>query len=225
MNRPRFASALPLADHLLAHLRLLLCTLVGVLVAVLWPDVSTVLARALLGWNTLVWLYLAWVAVALYFADKGHIKRLALAQAESAPIALAFVIVASIISLVAVVLEIKAAKATGSHAMVSHLVFVFTTVIGSWLLLPLLFSLSYAAAYYGPEPDRGLEFPGAAGKYEPDHVDFLYFSFTIAVTAQTSDVAVTTRAMRRLVILHSVLSFAFNTTILAFAVNTAAGLF
>ena len=61
--------------------------------------------------------------------------------------------------------------------------------------------------------------------FEPDYSDFLYFSFTIAVASQTSDVTVTTRAMRRLVLLQAVLSFIFNTTILAFSINIAASLF
>ena len=86
-------------------------------------------------------------------------------------------------------------------------------------------SLTYAATFYGPEPDRGLQFPGSNAKFEPGHTDFFYFSFTIAVTAQTSDVSVTTRKMRRLVLFQSVLSFVFNTTILAFAINAAAGFF
>ena len=64
-----------------------------------------------------------------------------------------------------------------------------------------------------------------ARSFEPDHTDFLYFSFTIAVTAQTSDVGVTTRPMRRLVLAQSVLSFVFNTTILAFSINAAASFF
>ena len=109
--------------------------------------------------------------------------------------------------------------------MLPHLVFAFVTVLGSWLLLPMLFGLTYASAYYGPEPDRGLAFPDAAKGFEPDHTDFLYFSFTIAVTAQTSDVGVTTRGMRRLVLFQSLLSFLFNTTILAFSINAAASFF
>jgi len=85
--------------------------------------------------------------------------------------------------------------------------------------------LTYASAYYGPDPDRGLAFPESPKGFEPDHTDFLYFSFTIAVTAQTSDVGVTTRSMRRLVLSQSVLSFIFNTTILAFSINAAASFF
>ena len=138
---------------------------------------------------------------------------------------LVIVVVAAIASLVVVVVELVAAKAAGPHHMLSHLVFAFISVLGSWLLLPMLFGLSYASAYYGPEPDRGLAFPEAEKGFEPDHTDFLYFSFTIAVTAQTSDVGVTSRSMRRLVLFQSLLSFLFNTTILAFSINAAASFF
>jgi uncharacterized membrane protein len=89
----------------------------------------------------------------------------------------------------------------------------------------MLFGLTYAAEYYRRDPDSGLGFPGAEAGCEPDHTDFLYFSFTIAVTAQTSDVAVTTREMRRPVLFQSVVSFVFNTTILAFSINAAASFF
>ena len=173
----------------------------------------------------LAWLYLAWVAITLVRADSGHIKRLALAQAESAAVALAIVVIAAVMSLVALVFELLAAKAAGPQHMLPHLIFAFVSVVGSWLLLPMVFGLTYAAAYYGPEPDRGLVFPESPKGFEPDHTDFLYFSFTIAVTAQTSDVGVTTRSMRRLVLAQSLLSFIFNTTILAFSINAAASFF
>jgi len=192
---------------------------------VAWPGVESILSRVLIGWNVLAWLYLVWVAFALVRADRGHIKRIALAQSESAAMVLTIVAVAAVTSLVAVVFELIAAKAAAPHHVASHLVFAAVTVVGSWLLLPTLFALTYASAYYGPEPDRGLAFPGANATFEPDHTDFLYFSFTVAVTAQTSDVEVTTREMRRLVVYHSVLSFVFNTTVLAFSINAAAGFF
>ncbi|MGZ5204381.1 MAG: DUF1345 domain-containing protein [Caldimonas sp.] len=214
-----------LASHMLAHVRLLVCAVAGVIAGAAWPDVETLVSRALIGWNVLVWVYLVWVAFALLRADPSHIKRLALAQAESAGIVLMIVVVAAVTSLVALVFELIAAKAAGPHHMLGHLVFAGITVVGSWLLLPMLFGLTYAAAYYGREPDAGLGFPGADVGFEPDHTDFLYFSFTVAVTAQTSDVAVTTRSMRRLVLVQSVLSFVFNTTILAFSINAAASFF
>ena len=211
--------------RLLAHRRLLLCAIAGAAVGLFWPGIDSGLARALVGWNVLVWLYLLWVGFALAGADSGHIKRLALAQAESASIALAIVVTAAMMSLVVLVFELLAAKAAGPQHMLPHLVFAFVSVLGSWLLLPTLFALTYASAYYGPEPDRGLVFPESPKGFEPDHTDFLYFSFTIAVTAQTSDVGVTTRAMRRLVLAQSLLSFIFNTMILALSINAAASFF
>jgi uncharacterized membrane protein len=210
---------------MLAHRRLLVSAVVGVIAGVAWPADVSLLTRALLGWNVLSWMYLVWVAITLLHADSGHIKRLALAQSESAPIVLSIVVAASVMSLVAIVFELMAAKAAGPQHMLTPLLFGFITVVGSWLLLPMLFCLTYASAYYGADPDNGLVFPGAVEGFEPDHTDFLYFSFTIAVTAQTSDIGITTRAMRRLVLFQSVLSFVFNTTILAFSINAAAGFF
>lgn len=210
---------------MLAHHRLLLCAFAGAVVGATWPDVQTGLSRAVIGWNVLAWSYLVWVGIVLMRADSGHIKRVALAQAESAATVTTFVVLAAVMSMVAVVFELVAAKAAGPHHMLVHGVFAFVTVLGCWLLLPMLFALTYAASYYVRDPDKGLEFPGAPAGFEPDHTDFLYFSFTVAVTAQTSDVAVTTREMRRLVLFQSVVSFVFNTTILAFSINAAAGFF
>jgi len=197
----------------------------GALAGAVCPGIDAPLTRALTGWSVAAWSYLGWTLFILLRADAGHIKRVALAQAESAGVVLVIVTGAVVASLVAVTFELLAAKSAGPGQGLFHGLLVAMTVIGSWLLLPVLFALSYAAAYFSPEPDGGLEFPGAAAGDEPDHTDFLYFAFTIAVTAQTSDVAVSTRPMRRLVLAHSILSFAFNTTILAFSINAAASFF
>ena len=223
-TRPAASSAAPVS-HLFAHRRLIACVVIGCIVGAAWPGVESLVSRALLGWNVVVWLYLVVVVFALIRAEEGHYKRVALEQAESAAAVLAIVVGAAVVSLVAVVFELIAAKAAGPHRMLPHLAFGAFTVLGTWLLLPTLFGLTYASEYYGPEPDRGLAFPDAEPGFEPDHNDFLYFSFTIAVTAQTSDVGVTTRPMRRLVLAQSVLSFIFNTTILAFSINAAASFF
>ena len=199
--------------------------LAGCVVGAAWPGIESLVVRALLGWNVLVWLYLVLVLIALLRAEHGHYKRIALEQAENAAAVLSIVVGAAVASLVAIVFELLAAKAAGPHHMLPHLVFAVVTVIGSWLLLPILFGLTYASEYYKQEPDAGLAFPDSELGFEPDHTDFLYFSFTIAVTAQTSDVGVTTRSMRKLVLFQSILSFVFNTTILAFTVNAAASFF
>jgi uncharacterized membrane protein len=210
--------------HFDSHRRLLLSLLIGIVVAVAWPGHASGLGRALLGWNTFVWFYLAWVVVTILRADQKHLQSFAVAQAESASLVLAFVVLAAAVSVGAVLVELTAAKGAGARIAWPHVVFAGVTVIGSWLLVPTLFTLSYASLFYGREPGGGLDFPGASKDFEPDYSEFLYFSFTIAVALQTADVNITSRHMRKLVLLHSVLAFLFNTTILAFVVNVGASM-
>ena len=88
----------------------------------------------------------------------------------------------------------------------------------------MVFTLNYASHYYRHRPPAGLRFPDDDPQFKPNYADFLYFSFTIAVAAQTADVVITSRPMRRLVLLQALLSFGFNTAILALAINIGAGL-
>jgi uncharacterized membrane protein len=197
----------------------------GVLAALALGGQASAVTRALLGWNAGAWLYLALVAWFMAHADHNRMRRTAQAHAEGALTVLSVVIVAAVVSLGAIVVELSAAKAPGARYALPHLLFALTTVAGSWLLLPTMFALNYASLYYHAAPEGGLQFPSNEPNYKPDYGDFLYFSFTIAVASQTADVSISTRAMRRIVLLQSVLSFAFNTTILAFTVNIAASLF
>jgi uncharacterized membrane protein len=91
-----------------------------------------------------------------------------------------------------------------------------------WLMLHMISAHHYANLYYftsGKEGSgRALEFPGTK---EPDLWDFVYFSLVIGMTAQVSDVQVCTTPMRRAVSGHSLISFFFNTVLIAMAVNAA----
>ena len=211
--------------HVRARLRLILSLLAGAAIGLLAPASYGPVSRALLGWNASVWLYLLLVAWMMLHARHDHLRRTALAQADGAATVLAIVVVASVVSLLGIVAELSAAKLPGARHALPHLMFALATVTGSWLLLPTSFALTYASVFYRNPLGVGLNFPGADAPHEPGYSDFLYFSFTIAVAAQTSDVSVTTPEMRRLVLLQSVLSFAFNTAILAFTVNIAASMF
>lgn len=96
------------------------------------------------------------------------------------------------------------------------------SVVLGWFTVHTMAALHYAHEYYLDEPDRkggvaaGLNFPGDE---PPDGGAFLYFSYVLGMTAQVADVAVSSRAMRRLVTLHGVFSFFFNTVIVAATVN------
>jgi uncharacterized membrane protein len=85
-----------------------------------------------------------------------------------------------------------------------------------WIAVQTVAGFHYAHLYVLPGAGTPLQFPG--GK-DPDPWDFLYFAFTIGMTAQVSDVTISTTRLRRAVLLHAVLSFFYNTVILALAVN------
>jgi len=216
-------------SHLRAHPHLALSAAAGIAAGLIavnrqWGG-DNVASQSLIGWNIGAWTYLVWTVWWLTHADHGRLIRVAKAQAEGAGVVLAIVAGAALASLGAVIVELSAAKAAGPSGALPHVLFVLATVISSWLLVPTLFTLNYASLYHGSARAGGLDFQDADPKFEPDYSDFLYFSFTIAVASQTADVAITSRAMRRLALKQALLSFVFNTTILAFTINLAASLF
>lgn len=213
---------------LLAHTigtrpRMAAACLAGVAAAWLAPAALHPVSRTLVGWNVGVWLYLGLVAWMMFRADRDRLQKNAQAHSEGAAVVLLLVVGAVVASMVAILAEL--AHSSGDSARdAGRLLFAAATVVGSWLLLPLEFTLQYASLYHRDGPEGGLRFPEAGPGFQPDYTDFLYFAFTIAVAAQTADVAITERPLRRLVLLHAVLSFAFNTAILALTVNVAASL-
>ena len=107
-----------------------------------------------------------------------------------------------------------------------HVILVAVTLFVSWLMTHTSFAFRYAHEFYETDPSgtditRGLEFPG---EKRPDYLDFMYFSLVLGMTFQVSDVQITARKFRRLAAVHGLLSFLFNTIILALTVNIAAGL-
>jgi len=207
-----------------ARPRLLVGSAVGVLMALLWPTALPWLTRLLLGWDVGVWTYLALVLWMMSRADAAHLQRRAHLLADSMAVVLLLAVVGALASLAAITLEMAQVK-HGVSALQGwpYLLLAILTVAGSWLLLPVEFALAYASLYHREAGGaNGLEFPGL--RDDPDYLDFFYFSVTLAATSQTSDVAVSTRPMRRLVMLQAVLAFVFNTGVLALTINILAGL-
>jgi uncharacterized membrane protein len=204
-----------------------LAIILGTLVGLAWPDSHPWLRRALIGWNAGVWAYLLSMGWLMATADQRKVREIAGKQDESAGLVLSTLIIGAVLSLYAIVSELARMDHMPANQVALHYAFTALTVIGSWLLVGVLFCFHYAHLYYRAPRDRlPLRFPeeGAESKdIEPDYWDFLYFSFTIAVAVQTSDVSVTSRAMRKLVLGHSVLAFFFNLLILGLSINIAAG--
>ena len=101
---------------------------------------------------------------------------------------------------------------------------IVATLTLSWLFSNVIYALHYAHLFYtagGSGGDaKGIDFPGTS---EPDYTDFLYFSFTLGMTFQTSDTDITSRAIRRIAIVHSFAAFVFNIGVLAFTINVLGG--
>ncbi len=191
----------------------------------LLPATMPALARGLIGWDAGVWLYLALLLRMMVKENGGHHLQLtARANADSMVAVLVVATLGATASLVAVALEQSQVKqGLGALHGWPYLLLVISTVTGSWLLLPVEFALGYASVYHeDSDAPHGLEFPGE--DKHPDYLDFIYFAVTLAATSQTSDVAVSSRPMRRLVLIHAGLSFVFNTCVLALTINILAGL-
>ncbi len=115
--------------------------------------------------------------------------------------------------------ELHAARGGGVDA----LLIAAASIVLSWLFLNSMFAMHYAHGFYGDygKKHEGLEFPGTQ---QPDYWDFAYFAIVIGMTFQVSDVQITSRYLRRVALLHSVIAFFFNVFIIAISVNIAAGL-
>lgn len=204
------------------HPRLSIAALVGVVGAWLLPADDPI-QRMLAGWNCGVWLYLLLVLWLTCSASADKVRQVAQVEDENARLVLFAVCLAAIASLAAVTLQLASSRGLHGSAQALHYLYTGLTVAGSWLLIGCIFSLHYARLFYthdGSQPT--LRF--ADDERNPDYWDFHYFSFTIGIAVQTSDVGVGSRAMRRVVLAQSLVGFVFNTAILGFTINIAAGL-
>jgi uncharacterized membrane protein len=201
---------------------LIMALAVGLAAGLLCTD-QTWLRQALIGWNVAVWLYLVIIIPVMFRADHHRVREVAANQDESAGMVLGTMTIGIALTMAAVISELSGAGKASSAEQAVHYLVTAVTVVGSWILLGVLYCFHYAHKFYNSKAkDPELKFPDE--EKEPNYWDFLYFSFTISVAVQTSDVAVMTRSMRKVVLSHSVMSFVFNLVILGLGINIAAGL-
>jgi uncharacterized membrane protein len=185
------------------------------------PDVISWHTRAIASWDlgTIVYLALAWRLIAR--ADAAETRDHALSQDQSSYLIFLFVVGASCASIVAIGFVAGTIRELAPWPRTWHLALTVAALMSSWLLIQTVFAFHYARRYYdgygrnSAEPAE-LLFPG---KREPDYLDFAYYSFVIGMTSQVSDVAVTSRRMRRLTLIHAFLAFVFNIAVLALSIN------
>jgi len=184
----------------------------------------------MIGWlvYSTVHLGLAWVTI--LSSHPAEVRREVDGQDSSRILIYLFVIVACFVSLFAILFLLRGTEKTESWSeLASHFILSFSCIVCSWTLVHTVFTLRYAHLYYRPlegshgrnQQKKGLDFPNDA---EPDFLDFTYFSFVIGMTFQVSDVTISSREIRRLALVHALLSFAFNTLLVALTINVVSGL-
>jgi uncharacterized membrane protein len=229
-RRRRWYQPVSLMLGLWARPKILVGTAAGIVMLLAAPLVSPSLqlvsARAAAGWNAGALVYLGMAFWIMSKCDAGHIRLSAAREDESRFVFLVMILLAVASSFTAVVALIGDARQGTAGQKAFYLLLAGATVLTSWLVMQVVFTLHYAHDYYRPNEtlrdlEKGLAFPG---QEQPDYWDFFYFSTSIGATSQTSDVSITSSLLRRQVTLHAVLSFVFNTTILALAINLASSL-
>jgi uncharacterized membrane protein len=205
--------------------RLLISLLCAGIVTIFLPRSIDWATQILCTWDVVMVSFLGLTWRLMLRATPAMMQRSALQEDEGRYTILISIALAACISLFAVML-LPHDKGNSPPLLLMHIGISVATIIGSWLLVHTIFTQHYAHLYY--EGDKtlderkstGLDFPS---ELEPDYWDFLYFSFVIGMTSQVSDVDVTSRQMRRWSLMHGILSFFFNTTILAISINIVAG--
>lgn len=187
---------------------------------ILPPELDWVI-RLVAAWDLAVLVLVCEGWYVILRSDPEQTRQRAVAEDPGRPALLAVAFGASVISLLAAIVMIGTGQPLAPTVPVwLPTVLGVIAIVGAWSLLHTAFALHYARLYYAnPETIDSLEFHGGP----PDDADFAYFAFGIGMTFQVPDVIVTKRQMRRIVLVHEVVSFAYNTAILALVINLIAG--
>ena len=178
------------------------------IIRVIWAWLAGSSTMLLLSLNTMI------------HAEVHHIKAMAAKQDPGQHVIFGLVVAGAWFSLLAIGYLIGGTKGMPQEDVAWHLALSGVTILCSWLLIHSAFTFRYAHLYYMGH-HNGLSFPSTE---EPDYLDFAYFAFVIGMTGQVSDVTISSRTIRRVALAHGILSFVFNTIILAMSINLLAGM-
>ena len=189
----------------------------GVVAFFLLPSSPRLVTRLLVAWDTFATLYLALVYLMMWRSEHRSVKRNAILQDDGRFLILLVTALGAFASIAAIVFELGVSNRSGPG-----LILATVTIVLSWAAVHTAFSLHYAHEYYRGGKPGGLQFPNGDPHKDADYWDFVYFSFVIGMTAQVSDVGITDKTIRRTATVHGIISFVFNTALVALMVNIAA---
>ncbi|NOT18154.1 MAG: DUF1345 domain-containing protein [Sulfuriferula sp.] len=207
--------------------RLLIDFLAGLCLFIVLPDSLPIETRIIASWDlsATVSILLSWLTMS--GADASATRNSTLNNRQSSTSILTLVTLAALVSLLALTFLFKLNSHVSGIEKALHIALSIIALVTSWLLIHTRYTFHYAHRYYvsgGGKHTKilgGLNFPGSA---QPDYFDFAYYAFVIGMTSQVSDVTITSRIMRRITLVHSLLSFAFNMGVLALSINIVASL-
>jgi uncharacterized membrane protein len=197
--------------------RTFIAVAIGIVAFFLMPGSFRLVTRLVVGWDVFAALYLVLAYIMMLRCGVAHIRRSAVLQDDGRFLILLVTALGAFASLAAIVFELGASKGSASG-----LILATVTMVLSWAVVHTAFSLHYAHEFYRGHKPGGLQFPSGDEHVEADYWDFVYFSFVVGMTAQVSDVGITDKIIRRTATVHGIISFAFNTALLALMVNIAA---
>jgi len=200
-----------------ARPRTFISILIGTTAFFLLPGALRLVTRLLMSWDVFVAVYLVLAYVMMFRCGLAHIRRNAELQDDGRFLIPLLTALGAFASLAAIVSELGEA-----HRNPPQLIFATLTIALSWAAVHTAFALHYAHDYYRGAKPGGLQFPSGDQHDHADYWDFVYFSFVIGMTAQVSDVGITDKTIRRTATAHGIISFIFNTALLALMVNIAA---
>ena len=207
--------------------RLLISIMLGVVVYlfIMTGDLD-VMVKIMIAWAVfeLSYIITSWI---VFFRQKpAGIRELSKQEDGSRLYVFLLIVVTSFASLFTVLLLMLSKNENNTPQFV-FIPVALSGMLFSWIMVHTIFGFHYAHLYYGNDTNdstkhaEGLEFPG---KEKPDYLDFAYFAFVIGMTFQVSDVQITSKSIRRLVLLHGLLSFGLNTFVVALTINLIADL-
>jgi uncharacterized membrane protein len=174
----------------------------------------------LVGWDVAAAVYVAWTWATIWHRDPAATARLALREDPGRATADALLLVASVASVLAVMLAITAGRAGGPAERELRAALAVASVALSWTVVQTVFTSHYARLYYS-HPAGGIDFNQEA---PPRYADFAYLAFTVGMTFQVSDTDLETAAVRATVLRQALLSYLLGAVILATTINLVAGL-
>jgi uncharacterized membrane protein len=190
---------------------------IGIVAFFLMPGSLRLATRLLISWDILVTFYLVLAYTMMFRSNLAYIRRNAVLQDDGRFLILLVTALGAFASIAAIVFELGASQRSGPQLALATL-----TIALSWATVHTTFALHYAHDYYRGAKPGGLQFPSGDQHDHADYWDFVYFSFVIGMTAQVSDVGITDKTIRRTATAHGIISFVFNTALLALMVNIAA---